>query len=161
MAMDKAEIKRKSILGAVLLLTLIAVVMVDDEDFDTYLVERSYQKSNLDNPFLAFNDGPPFLQFMEDVKNGKEQAPLLVLLDINMPRMNGHEFLAALRDSEKLKHARVFVFTTSDSKKDIDLAYKNNVSGYIVKPNSSSVLRNILLSLQNFWDICENPSEAL
>ena len=83
--------------------------------------------------------------------------PYVILLDINMPRMNGHEFLAELRATEGLKTSQVYVFITSDSKKDINLAYESNANGYIVKPNSTSELTDILRALKEFWSICEVP----
>ena len=136
------------------------ILLVEDNELDIVILKRGLKKLGMENSLVCAKDGIEALQILNNQPDDQElQCPYVILLDINMPRMNGHEFLAELRASERLKHARVFVFTTSDSKKDVDLAYKNNVSGYIVKPNSSSELSNVLQSLQRFWEICENPSE--
>ncbi len=84
----------------------------------------------------------------------------VILLDINMPRMNGYEFLNELRSHDALKTATVFVFTTSASQSDIDRAYKHLANGYIVKPDTFSGMRDILEALRRFWELCKHPSEA-
>lgn len=135
------------------------ILLVEDNDLDVELFKRGLKRFGISNPLLTAPDGQEALALLE--RNLHEQTvphPYVVLLDINMPGMNGHEFLHALRAHERLYTVRVFVFTTSANRHDVDLAYKRNVSGYIVKPNSSSELGEILQRLVNFWDICENPS---
>lgn len=134
------------------------ILLVEDNDLDVAILRRSMKKLDIFNSLIRARDGLEALEFLKSNLVKRElQHPYVILLDINMPRMNGHEFLAELRETDALKDSRVYVFTTSDSKKDINLAYENNVNGYIVKPNSTSELTDILKALQEFWSICEVP----
>lgn len=138
------------------------ILLVEDNDLDIEILKRSLKKIGSASSLVCARDGIEAIQLLEDdLIEPKLPRPFVILLDINMPRMDGHEFLQAIRASEGLSNAQVFVFTTSDSKKDIDRAYKNHASGYIVKPNSSSELQNVLQALQAFWSKCELPSEMV
>lgn len=135
------------------------ILLVEDNDLDVAILKRSMKKLDVDNFLVRARDGLEALEFLKSNLVDQTLAhPYVILLDINMPRMNGHEFLAELRATDALKASQVYVFTTSDSKKDINLAYENNANGYIVKPNSASELTDILRALQEFWSICEVPS---
>lgn len=83
--------------------------------------------------------------------------PKIVLLDLNMPKMGGIEFLTALRQDEKLKSLTVFVMTTSNEDKDKVEAYKLNVAGYILKPLSMESFINAVSVLNNYWQLIEFP----
>lgn len=136
------------------------ILLVEDNDLDIELLKRGLKKIGSESSLVCARDGIEAIQMLEnDLLTPTLPRPFVILLDINMPRMNGHEFLEEVRGSPRLHEARVFIFTTSDSKKDVDLAYKNNASGYIVKPNSTSELANVLEALQTFWSLCEVPSE--
>jgi CheY-like chemotaxis protein len=83
--------------------------------------------------------------------------PNVILLDINMPRMNGLEFLKELREDEKLRSISVFVMTTSNDDADRAEAYRLNVAGYILKPVDINQFETTFQILANFWKICEWP----
>lgn len=138
------------------------IFLIEDNDLDVELLKRGLKKLGAGGSLVRAKDGMEALEILtEDVTKRTLPRPHVILLDINMPRMNGHEFLEELRQNEEIQDARVFVFTTSNSGKDINLAYRNNASGYIVKPNSSMELRNVLETLQHFWSICEHPDLSL
>lgn len=135
------------------------ILLVEDNDLDIELLKRGLKKIRSESSLVCARDGIEAIEMLEDdLLQPELPRPFVILLDINMPRMNGHEFLEAVRSSSRLNDARVFVFTTSDSKKDVDLAYKNKASGYIVKPNTTSELAGVLEALQKFWSLCEIPS---
>jgi len=135
------------------------ILLVEDNDLDVEILRRGLKKLGAQNSLVRARDGLEALQMLkDDLADNRLPRPYVILLDINMPRMNGHEFLQELRETKGISDARVFVFTTSDSKKDIGLAYQRNANGYIVKPNSSSELCDVLQTLQRFWAICEDPS---
>ena len=137
------------------------ILLVEDNDLDVEILKRSLKKLGMPNVLVRARDGMEALELLkEDLADPQLPRPFVILLDINMPRMNGHEFLAELRADEALKTSQVYVFTTSDSKKDVARAYENHANGYIVKPNSSSELTDVLKALQEFWAICEKPIEA-
>ena len=138
------------------------IFLVEDNDLDVEILKRGLRKIKSTATLVCAKDGIEALQLLEeDQIQHKIPRPFAILLDINMPRMNGHEFLEALHTADGLCDAQVIVFTTSDSKKDVDLAYRNNATGYIVKPNSTSELAAILETLQKFWALCEIPSAVM
>lgn len=110
------------------------ILIVDDDDVSIMAIQRAISKMKLVNPVRAAKDGLQALEILRgDAGESKLLPPYVVLLDINMPRMNGHEFLAELRDDPDLRRALVFVLTTSDAHQDVMAAYEKNIAGYIVK----------------------------
>lgn len=138
------------------------ILLVEDNDLDVEILKRGLRKIESTATLVCAKDGIEALQLLkEDQMRHKIPRPFAILLDINMPRMNGHEFLEALRTTDGLCDAQVIVFTTSDNKRDVDLAYKNNATGYIVKPNSTTELATVLETLQKFWALCEIPTAVM
>ena len=134
------------------------LLLVEDNELDAQILQRGLKKISAEGSLVRARDGMDALEILtRDVTERTLPQPFLILLDINMPRMNGHEFLEALRTTEEIKDARVFVFTTSDSENDIARAYEHNANGYIVKPASMSELQEVLSFLQKFWEVCEHP----
>lgn len=136
------------------------VLLVEDDEVDVMNVQRAFRRNRIDNPLYVANDGLTALSMLRG--NGYE-PPLvpeyrrLVLLDINMPKMNGLEFLQALRQDESLKSTPVVVLTTSDADQDRLEAYRLNVAGYILKPVTFSVFSEVVASLNRYWALCEIP----
>lgn len=134
------------------------ILLVDDDDLDVEFLQRGLKKIGAEGDLLRARDGLDALEILEKHRQGERiPEPFIILLDINMPRMNGHEFLYELRQTEDAASSRVFIFTTSASEKDIDRAYDNHACGYIVKPNSIQDMSTILNALKHFWDTCEHP----
>jgi len=132
------------------------ILLVEDNEVDVLLFQRAFRKTGTNSTVVRARDGVEALEIL----NGKDvekqlPKPYVILLDINMPRMNGHEFLKELRADPHLASARVVVVTTSNDAKDIELAYGRFASGYVVKPGGTAEMAEVLTSLQNFWDICE------
>lgn len=128
--------------------------LVDDDDVDYMAVERAMQKMRLLNPLVRARDGQTALEML---KSGEVQGAFIILLDLNMPRMNGLEFLAALRADPHLSSSVVFVLTTSRSDEDKVAAYSFNVAGYLVKHNINEEFSNIINMLDGYWRIVELP----
>lgn len=111
------------------------IVMVDDEALDRESVQRYLGRSRLENPFLGFEGGEDFLAYLDDAETGSEPIPALVLLDINMPRMNGFEVLAAVRNIERFRHVPIItMLTSSTDQRDIDRTSEMGANEYMVKP---------------------------
>ena len=87
--------------------------------------------------------------------------PYIIFLDLNMPRMNGLEFLEALRNDSSIADAPVFVLTTSDRQADVTAAYRFNVCGYFVKPVAMSAMSDALATLKAYWNLSEFPDGAV
>jgi len=112
------------------------ILLVEDNDLDVEILERVMRRMDVSGTLVRARDGEEALDLLkDDARLPSLPRPFVMLLDINMPRMNGHEFLKALRADDEVSDARVFVFTTSDNKRDVELAYRNHASGYIVKPH--------------------------
>lgn len=111
------------------------VVMVDDSQDDLVIAQRCYKRSKLDRTFLSLGGGTELIAYLEDVQKGDEPMPAIVLLDINMPDMNGFEALAAIRSHPAFHRLPVIMMlTNSDSPRDIDRSLELGASGLQQKP---------------------------
>jgi len=138
---------------------LLSILLVEDDSVDVMNVQRAFVKNNITNPLhIAFN-GVEALNMLRG-SNGKPKinpTPRIILLDINMPKMNGLEFLRELRNDAELKSLSVFVMTTSNDDQDKIEAYNLNVAGYILKPLSFEKFVNAVAVLNSYWKLCEQP----
>jgi len=135
------------------------ILLIEDSDLDAELLKRGLQKLGIEGTLVRAKDGVDALELLvNNIETGTLPHPFITLLDINMPRMNGHEFLTALRAHSRLQHMQVLVFTTSDAPADVLQAHKSHAAGYLVKPNSSAELREILGTVERFWNTCEHPA---
>lgn len=140
----------------------INILLVEDNDVDVEILKRGLRRIGASGALVRACDGIEALEIL--TKDRQEQVlprPYVILLDINMPRMNGLEFLKELRSIEDIRDARVFVFSTSDYQRDIDAAYRNDATGYIVKPDTSGELQETLRALHSFWGVCKHPSMSM
>jgi CheY-like chemotaxis protein len=137
---------------------LLHILLVDDDDIDVMNVQRAFKKNNIMNPLFIARDGLEALQILRDEgPNGIPKERRLILLDLNMPRMNGMEFLRELRDDPTLHNSTVIVLTTSDDERDKVEAYNLNVAGYIVKPVTFLAFVEAMAALNKYWTINELP----
>ncbi len=121
----------------------IDILVVEDNEVDLEAVQRAFKKANINHPLHNAWDGVEALEMLSG-KNGKEKLPqpCVILLDINMPRMDGIKLLKELRksDDECLQQSVVFMLTTSKLSGDRMLAYESNVAGYFLKNNLSELV---------------------
>lgn len=108
------------------------ILLVEDDELDVISVERSLKKIESEYVLHTAYNGIEALKFLRDPEEGL--VPDVILLDINMPRMNGIEFLKVLREDKRLKDLKVFIMTTSSEGNDRTAAEKLGISGYIIKP---------------------------
>ena len=134
------------------------LLLVDDDEVDVQGLKRAFVKSRIGNPIVVARDGIEALEILRG-ENGKTKLakPHLILLDLNMPRMNGLEFLEVIRKDEELKSAVVFMITTSKAEEDKERAYGHNVAGYIVKQDPANTFMQAVSMLEHFWKIVEFP----
>ena len=132
----------------------VSLLIVDDDDIDATALRRALHKLKLLNPLYRAKDG---LEALEILRNGEIPSPYIILLDINMPRMNGIEFLEVLRADPALTHAIVFVLTTSKSDEDIIAAYREHVAGYLLKQRMDSDFLQVVGLLDHYWKVIELP----
>jgi CheY-like chemotaxis protein len=134
------------------------LLLVDDDEVDVQGLKRAFAKSRIANPITVARDGIEALEILRG-ENGKQKLPKphLVMLDLNMPRMNGLEFLAAIRADEELKATIVFMITTSKAEEDKARAYSQHVAGYIVKQDPANTFMQAVGLLEHYWRIVEFP----
>lgn len=136
----------------------VSILLIEDDDIDAEAIQRAFKKKNIANPIIRVGDGIEALECLREQSEGKKLSPpYIILLDINMPRMNGHEFLQEIRKDKTLHDCVVFVLTTSDSDRDIDQAYAQNVAGYIVKSRVGDGFANLVGLVEHYWRYVELP----
>jgi CheY-like chemotaxis protein len=132
----------------------ISLLIVEDDDIDATALKRALHKLKLLNPVYRAKDG---LEAIELLRKGEIPMPYIILLDLNMPRMNGLEFLEELRSDPTLTHSIVFVLTTSKSDEDIIAAYREHVAGYLLKQRMDNDFLQVVSLLDHYWRIIELP----
>ena len=140
----------------------VTILLVEDDDVDAEAIERAFRKQRIGNPFVIVPDGLEALKTLRGEAGRAALArPYMILLDINMPRMNGLEFLEALRQDSELKNSIVFVLTTSNRDEDKMAAYDNYVAGYLLKSRAGTDFLTLISMLEAYWRIVEFPPEQL
>jgi CheY-like chemotaxis protein len=131
------------------------ILLVDDDTVDVMNLERAFARGKISNPVFVASNGLDALSLLRSP--GFPKNRVLVLLDINMPKMNGMEFLRALRADPILSSTTVVVLTTSNEERDRVEAYKLNVAGYLLKPITSSSLVDLATTMNQYWSLMEMP----
>lgn len=138
---------------------VIHILLVEDDEVDIMNVKRAFKKNKINNPLHIARNG---LEALWMLKGNNEEnieklapTPKIVLLDLNMPKMNGLEFLKEIRSDPEFRSMSVFVMTTSDDESDKFAAYNLNVAGYILKPLSFERFVSAISILDHYWKLCE------
>jgi CheY-like chemotaxis protein len=140
---------------------IVHMLLVEDDEVDAEAVVRAFRKQKISNPFTIVPDGiEAFNALRGEGGYARITRPYLILLDINMPRMNGVEFLQELRQDVELRQSIVFVITTSSRDEDVLAAYNEQIAGYILKSIVGEDFTNLITMLEMYWRIVEFPSEA-
>ncbi|ELR70162.1 two-component response regulator [Fulvivirga imtechensis AK7] len=133
------------------------ILLVEDDEVDIKNVQRAFKKNHISNPLHIARNGLEALEMLRGT-GGKERLnplPKVILLDLNMPKMGGLEFLQEVREDPELRTLSVFVMTTSDEESDKFAAYNLNVAGYILKPLSFERFVQAVSILNHYWTLCE------
>jgi CheY-like chemotaxis protein len=136
----------------------IRILLVEDDDGDAKAVERTFLKAYLANPILRARDG---IEAMQILKGTGEQPrldpPYLLLVDLNLPRMNGIQLVTAIREDPDLHGTIIFMLTTSNRAEDKRSAYSLNVTGYILKERAGEDFLKLFLLVDSYCRIVEMP----
>ena len=134
------------------------ILLVEDDYVDAQHIMRSFQQHKVANPVTHVIDGVDALNILRgEAGYTRLPRPYIILLDINMPRMNGLEFLQALRRDPELKRSVVFILTTSISDEDIMAAYNAQIAGYLLKSKVSEDFLEFIKLLNMYQVIIEMP----
>ncbi|MBA3461557.1 MAG: response regulator [Deltaproteobacteria bacterium] len=133
----------------------LTILLVDDDEVDVMTVKRAFTKANITNQVFVATNGVEALELLRHDKIPPQRR--LVLLDLNMPRMNGIEFLREIRKDPALASLTVVVLTTSNEDRDRVEAFQLNVSGYLLKPVTFSDFADVMATLNKYWTLMEFP----
>lgn len=138
------------------------ILLIEDDSIDVMNVQRAFQKNNIQYPLQVAFNGVEALDMLRGTNGRQKLSPLprIVLLDINMPKMNGIEFLREIRNDKTLRSISAFIMTTSNDETDKMEAYNLNVAGYILKTLSFEKFVSTIGVLHQYWKICEQPEPA-
>ncbi|WP_138480327.1 response regulator [Dyadobacter bucti] len=134
----------------------LTILLVEDDEVDIMNVKRAFKKNNISNQLVVAHNGIEALEILRSDVPDKPN-PKIILLDLNMPRMGGIEFLKEIRQDPELSSLFVFVMTTSNEDGDKIDAFNLNVAGYILKPLSMDRFIAAVSTLNSFWTLCEYP----
>jgi CheY-like chemotaxis protein len=134
---------------------MLNILLLEDDDVDVMNVNRAFKKNNICNPLWVAGNGLEGLEMLRGNEIPRDRR--LVLLDLNMPKMNGIEFLRELRADPELRAIPVVVLTTSDDERDRVEAYHLNVAGYILKPVTLVNFVEAMATLNKYWTLVEMP----
>lgn len=134
---------------------LLNILLVEDDEVDVMNVKRAFEKNHITNPLYVAGNGIEALDLLRNGNIPRERR--IVLLDLNMPKMNGIEFLRELRADPKLAGTPVVVLTTSNAEQDKVQAYNLNVAGYLLKPVTFINFCDVMAALNKYWALVEMP----
>jgi CheY-like chemotaxis protein len=138
----------------------ISFLLVEDDEVDVKNVQRAFKKNNINNSLFVAGNGEEALEMLRGNSSNPPMIPTpqVILLDLNMPKMGGLEFLQELRKDPRFKSLSVFVLTTSDEERDKVAAHNFNIAGYILKPIEFGQFMDTIKTLEAYWALCEFPN---
>lgn len=134
--------------------TAVRVLLVDDNLADIELARETLKENQRFISFLVATDGQQALEQLEDFLNRAEPLPDLILLDLNMPRLDGHGFLTQMRARDELQTVPVVILTSSEAECDVVKSYRLGANCYVNKPVGLEEFQSVLRSVEHFWLRC-------
>ncbi|SDR78797.1 Response regulator receiver domain-containing protein [Gillisia sp. Hel1_33_143] len=123
------------------------ILFIEDDEIEVMKLNRTLNKIELKHSIREAKDGEEALQILSD----KNRLPDIILLDLNMPKMNGIEFLKILKADETLKYIPTIILTTSNNRKDVLTCYEIGIAGYVIKPLKYEEYVQKLNAVLNYW----------
>ena len=133
------------------------ILLVEDDDVDVMTVKRALKDLNIKNRLVNTANGEEALEYL---KNNGNKKPCIILLDLNMPKMNGIEFLQIVKADDSLKEIPVIVLTTSSQQQDIAESFKLSIAGYIVKSVDYAEYTEAINTINLYWTLSKLPSNG-
>jgi len=132
-----------------------SILLVEDNPMDVELIIDAFKEARLDNKIQVARDGKEAIEYLfgEGEYADRQQYPLpdIVLLDLKMPRIDGHEVLRRIKDAEKLKRLPVIILTSSNEEGDRAMSYDNGANSYLVKPVSFDDFLKVVKTVSEYW----------
>jgi CheY-like chemotaxis protein len=134
------------------------VLLVEDDSVDAMTVKRAFKDLKVTNPLAHAINGEEALEYL---RNESNERPCVILLDLNMPKMNGIEFLKVVKADDELRQTPVVVLTTSKEEYDIVRSFELSVAGYIVKPVDYKNFVEAVRTVDLYWMLSELPEQEV
>ncbi len=139
------------------------VLMAEDDEDDRMMAEKAFRENRIANPLVTVSNGADLLDYLRQkgkfADSSKSPRPGLILLDLNMPKMDGREALKVIKGDEKLMRIPVVIITTSKAEEDILKSYNTGANSYITKPITFDGLVKVIKTLKDYWlEIVELPN---
>jgi CheY-like chemotaxis protein len=131
------------------------ILLVEDDEVDVMNVRRAFEKNKIANPIYVASNGVEALAMLRDERVPRGRR--LILLDLNLPKMNGIEFMREVRKDPDLRTLSVVVLTTSNNERDKVEAFDMNVAGYLLKPVTFVNFVDLTATLNKYWTLVEMP----
>ena len=133
------------------------ILLVEDNPKDVALTERALTKSNIYNKLVVASDGVEAIEYLFDSSRGKDDLPVVILLDLKLPRVDGLEVLRRIRGDEKTRRLPVVVLTSSSEERDIIQSYNLGANSYIRKPVKFNQFAEAINQLGLYWLVLNQP----
>jgi CheY-like chemotaxis protein len=130
------------------------ILLVEDDRVDTMTVKRALKEIHVTNPLVHLENGEEAVHYLQD---SEQEKPCIILLDLNMPIMNGIEFLQVVKHDDQLRRIPVVVLTTSEEQQDKVNSFNLGVAGYMAKPVDYRQFVEVMRSIDAYWTISEMP----
>lgn len=128
------------------------ILLVEDNEGDILLIKEAFEEAGILHQLNVVNDGEQALNYLnKQTPFEATETPDIIVLDINLPKMNGHEVLHYIKNHITFKAIPVIILTTSSSSRDIDKAYRNYVNSYITKPVDNQDFTNVVNGIEEYW----------
>lgn len=130
------------------------ILLVEDDEVDVMSVKRSLKDLKVSNRLDVSGNGEEALEFLNEPQN---DLPCIILLDINMPKMNGIEFLRIIKQDDRFKRIPVVVLTSSREEQDKMDSFGLGIAGYMVKPSDYQKFVEVIRTIDFYWTLSESP----
>ena len=130
------------------------ILLIEDDNVDAMTVKRAFKELNITNELVRTVNGEQAIEYLSKSENGK---PCIIITDLNMPKMNGIEFVKAVKTREELKNIPIIVLTTSKDESDKLETFRQSVAGYMVKPVDYVQFVEAVRAINLYWTLSELP----
>lgn len=132
--------------------TPVEILLVEDNEDDVFLTVQAFRKGKVRNNVHVAGDGVDALSFLRrEGKHAQAPRPDIILLDLNLPRMNGHELLKQVKESKEFRSIPVIILTTSKADEDVAVAYQCHSNCFITKPVVMEEFEKVIRTIEDFW----------
>jgi CheY-like chemotaxis protein len=133
------------------------ILLVEDDSVDVMTVRRAFKELEVANPLVSTGDGEEALEYLH---NHPETRPCVILLDLNMPRMGGMEFMKIAKSDESLRTIPIIVFTTSNTEQDITKSFELGAAGYMIKTMNYNKFIETIKTIDSYWSLSKLPPDG-